>query len=294
MTISKPLWIRYPLSQGLRLVVSGLVLTACLQLAPPLLAVDESPEESRDSAQGADPAQGDETAHQWAERVLEALGGAQAWADTRALSFSFAGFRTHWWDLQNGHHRFEGTTRPEGQEEGQHYVVLHNLHDRKGRVFLDGELLSGREAEEWLDQAYAAWINDTYWLLMPYKLRDPGVHLTYEGLQDFQDKPHETLLMSFEGVGLTPGDRYWVYIDPETHLVNGWAYHLESFEAARPVTAWTWGGWQRYGEILLASERSQVGTDRQLPMQDIAVYDQLPASVFEDPQTPQLDAPEGR
>ncbi|MDY7095641.1 MAG: hypothetical protein SX243_21920 [Acidobacteriota bacterium] len=243
----------------------------------------------QESSEKSGPTAPDETAQEWAHRVLEALGGAQAWSDTRALSFSFAGFRSHWWDRQTGAHRYEGTTR----EEGQHYVVLHNLHDRKGKVFLDGELISGRDAEEWLDQAYSAWINDTYWLLMPYKLQDPGVHLTYEGVQDFQGKPHETLLMSFEGVGLTPGDRYWVYVDPQTHLVAGWSYILESYEADRPATAWAWGDWQRYGEILLASERSQVGGDRQLPMQDIAVYDQLPASIFEDP-SPQLGAGEGQ
>jgi hypothetical protein len=294
VTIHKLLWIRHPLDSGLRLAILGLALSLFLQLAAPLLAAETSPTKDQERSEEADPAPQDGMAAQWAQRVLDALGGAQAWADTRALSFSFAGFRSHWWDRQTGDHRFEGTTRPEGREEGQHYVVLHNLHDRKGRVFLDGELLAGRDAEEWLDRAYEAWINDTYWLLMPYKLRDPGVNLTYEGLQDFQDKPHETLLMSFEGVGLTPGDRYWVYIDPETHLVNGWSYHLESYETDRPATAWAWGDWQRYGGILLASERSQVGSDRQLPMQDIAVYDQLPASVFEDPQAPQLDAGGGR
>ena len=29
--------------------------------------------------------------------------------------------------------------------------------------------------------AYAIWVNDTYWLLMPYKMKDPGVTLAYDG-----------------------------------------------------------------------------------------------------------------
>ena len=32
-----------------------------------------------------------------------------------------------------------------------------------------------------LDDAHGAWINDSYWLVMPYKLLDPGVRLRHLG-----------------------------------------------------------------------------------------------------------------
>jgi hypothetical protein len=44
---------------------------------------------------------------------------------------------------------------------------------------------------------------------MPYKLRDPGVILTYDGLRP--ERQRWTVRLSFDGVGLTPKDKYWVY-----------------------------------------------------------------------------------
>lgn len=32
-----------------------------------------------------------------------------------------------------------------------------------------------------LQAAYRAWINDSYWFVMPYKLKDSGVTLRYRG-----------------------------------------------------------------------------------------------------------------
>lgn len=225
----------------------------------------------------------DAPARALAARTLEAMGGQQAWDATHFLRFTFAGARTHYWDRATGRHRLDGTTR-----EGQHYTVLHNVQDRLGRVWLDGDEVEGHTAEEWLDRAYEAWINDTYWLLMPYKLLDPGTHLSYGGNEEFAGRECEVLHLAFGGVGLTPGDRYTVYVDAKTGLVAGWAYVLESFEPGQPPTAWTWGQWHRYGGILLASERKMVGSDRELPLADIAVFDELPDRVFEDPAPVEL------
>ena len=52
-----------------------------------------------------------------------------------------------------------------------------DINTRDGRAWLKGKELAGDEAKKHLEQAYAAWVNDTYWLLMPYKLKDPGVTL---------------------------------------------------------------------------------------------------------------------
>ena len=109
---------------------------------------------------------------------MQALGGKEAWDNTHFLRFTFASRRTHHWDKWSGNHRIEGQT-----PEGQKYVVLHNLNTRQGEAWLDGKKAEGDAVKEWLDRAYAAWINDTYWLLMPYKLQDPGVNLTYEGTE---------------------------------------------------------------------------------------------------------------
>ncbi len=210
-----------------------------------------------------------------AEKTLAAMGGQAAWDATRYLRFTFAGFRTHHWDKHSGRYRLEGKTR-----EGESYVVLMDLGSRQGQAWKNGEAQTGSELATWLERAWGAWVNDTYWLLMPYKLLDPGVNLAYEGQDPIDGKAREKIRLTFGQVGLTPGDTYWVWFDPETHLVVRWSYVLEGFEPGQAATAWDWGGWQKFGEILLAPDRKMVGGDRQLPLSDLAVFESLPDSVF--------------
>ena len=227
----------------------------------------------------------DDKAQELAQRSVEAMGGSEAWDAVRFVRFSFAGFRTHHWDKHEGRHRLEGKTR-----EGDAYVVLLDLDTKDGHAWLNGEKLEGEAAAKWLENSWSAWINDTYWLVMPFKLFDPGVSLTYEGKETIDGKDHEKVRLTFDSVGLTPGDTYWVFFDPKTGLVARWAYVLEDWEEGREATVWTWGGWHSYGGVLLATERKMVGGDRELPMKDLAVFDSLPDSVFTSPE-PVADAP---
>ncbi len=214
-----------------------------------------------------------------ADRVLQTLGGKQAWDNTRFLHFTFAGRRTHWWDKWTGRHRVEGQNK-----EGQKYVVLENINTKEGTAYLNGQKAEGDKAKELLEAAYGAWVNDTYWLLMPYKLQDPGVNLSYAGQETIDGKTYDKLALSFEHVGLTPGDRYWAYINRETGLMDRWAYILQDMPKEGPPTVWRWEGWQKYGNIMLAPGRTRVGDDRKLDLSDIAVSDQMPDSVFTSPE----------
>ncbi len=216
-----------------------------------------------------------------AETTLEAMGGRTAWEATRYLRFNFFGFRLHHWDRYTGRHRLEGETR-----EGQAYVVLHNVHSRQGQVWLDGELQSGEAKAEWLERAYKAWINDTYWLLMPYKLRDPGVDLSYDGEEEIDGTVYDRLHLAFEGVGVTPGDQYWAYVNRETGLMDRWAYRLQSYEEGREATHWLWLDWKSYGGIRLAAVRRGLEDGNERGLGEIAVFDHLDDAVFTSPEPP--------
>jgi hypothetical protein len=231
----------------------------------------------------AQPAAAAPSAESIAAEVMQALGGEAAWNETRFLRFTFAGRRTHHWDKQTGRHRLEGQS-----QDGKRYVVLHDLDTRQGEAWLDGAQLSGEEAAQWLERAYGAWINDTYWLLMPYKLRDPGVTLTYDRSEELEGRTYDVLHLSFAGVGLTPGDQYWAWISRDTRLMDRWAYRLQDYKPDQPPTVWDWRNWQRHGSILLAPLRVQVGGDRTLELTGLAVPATLPDSVFTspDPLTP--------
>jgi len=208
------------------------------------------------SAQTATPARSDPKAVAIADKVMQALGGPAAWDATRYLRFDFAveregkqvTSRAHTWDKHSGRYRLEAKTR-----EGQPYIVLMNVNSKEGSAWLDGKPLEGDELKKYLDQAYATWINDTYWLLMPYKLKDPGVILGYDGEETAVDGSWDKLVLTFDNVGLTPKDKYWVFVNKTNHLVERWDYILKG--GPGPATSWLWKGWQRYGAIMLAPER---------------------------------------
>jgi hypothetical protein len=221
-----------------------------------------------------------------ADALLVALGGQAAWDATHYLHFTFAGRRTHTWDKWTGRHRVEGKTK-----EGQPYVVIENVNTHQGTAYLDGKPVEGDKAKSMVEGAYGAWVNDTYWLLMPYKIKDPGVNLGYGGSEEIDGRTYDKLTLSFGKVGLTPGDHYWVWISRDTHLMDRWAYLLESDARDAAPTVWNWVGWQRYGQIMLAPLRVQPQGGKKLELTDIAVYEQIPETAFTSPAPLTLPTP---
>ncbi len=246
-----------------------------------LLALVASPLVAQAPAPDAPP---DAKAIALADAVMAGLGGHEAWNQTRYLRFDFAvehpgapGFsRAHTWDKWTGAYRLEGKTR-----EGQALLVLMNVNDKRGQVWLDGQPLAGDDLKRRLDGAYGAWINDTYWLLMPYKLRDPGVNLALAGEATGEGGVvWDKLLLTFDGVGITPKDKYWVFINRETKRVDRWEYVLGGRD--EPPTGWDWSGWKAYGKIQLAPDR--IGKDgARIHFPVLEVLDSVPESTFAPP-----------
>ena len=220
------------------------------------------------------------TAPDVAEAVMQALGGRPAWERTRHICFTFAASRFHCWDKYTGNHRLEGQN-----QQGQTFVVLSNVNTRQGTAYLDGQQVAADQNQAYLDGAYQAFANDTYWLLMPYKLQDPGVNLEYAGTEAIDGTRYEKLHLTFgPNVGLTPGDQYWAYINPATGLMERWSYILQNQDPNSQPTHWLWQGWSRQGDILLAPTRVQVGGDGRIEFTNIAIQSELPATVYETPQ----------
>jgi len=98
--------------------------------------------------------------------------------------------------------------------------------------------------------AYQRWVNDSYWLLAPLKIRDPGVKSQSGGTKEVGGRSCETLQLSFEQVGLTPTDQYLLYIDPQTKLMCAWDYIPSSGQGMQA----TWEKYQTFGGLNLATE----------------------------------------
>ncbi len=222
-----------------------------------------------------------------ANQVINAMGGKEAWSNTRYIRFTFFGFRTHHWDKWTDRYRVEWKDRRSGDTN----VVLMNLKTKEGEAFVNGRKVQGEDLAALLRSGDRAWANDTYWLLMPYKLQDPGVTLKYDGEETIGGVTYDKLHLSFdEGVGFTPGDEYWAYINRETHLMDQWRFLLQprGEEGRRSEGVYKWIEWQKYGNIMISSERESAdGNTREL--QNIAVFDTLDDSVFTSPEPVRLD-----
>ena len=200
-----------------------------------------------------------------ADKSMQAMGGRQAWDQTRYLSWNFFGRRIHVWDKSTGDLRIEVPSSD--------LFILMNINDRQGKVQKAGTAMTD-SLDYFLQKGYEWWVNDSYWLVMPYKLKDSGVTLKYIGEDTTQDgRLSDVLQLSFQDVGVTPENIYEVWIDAETKLVSQWAYYPDS-NAKEPRFNTPWKDYGKYGQVLLSGDRG----DYQLT--DIKVFDQLDQSIF--------------
>ena len=216
-----------------------------------------------------------------AEAVMQRMGGHEAWEATRFLTWNFFGNRRHLWDKHTGDIRVEGTDR----DSGEAYLVLMNLNTKRGRAWVDGREVTEPEAlAALLDRGEAAWINDSYWLVMPYKLRDPGVTLKHLGRGTMVDgRAAEVLGLTFDNVGRTPENKYRVYVAADSGLVEQWDFYADAADE-EPRFQVPWHDWQPHGGILLSAER---GRGRHT---GVGVLDEVPAGALTSPDPVDWDA----
>ena len=206
----------------------------------------------------AGPALADEKADQLARELVTALGGQPAWENARQLRFDFVVEREgnritdfhHVWDRYTGDYRLLGTDK-----SGAPFAVYFNVNTRDGVAFVNGKPVEGDEKKKLLDMAYGRFINDSYWLLAPWKVLDPGVHRDYDGEKTGPDGALcDVLRLSFDNVGLTPKDLYWMWITRDGRRMVQWQYVLGGAQE-EPTTA-LWKDWRTIGGIALSLEKS--------------------------------------
>ena len=250
--------------------ILSLLLTVCLTATTTFAAKDPNPAQV-----GFNTAESDAKAIAIADATMAAMGGRKAWDNTRHLTWRFFGNRLHVWDKYTGDHRYEN----------KDVTVLSNLNTGVGRAWQAGvEVTDADAVAKLISQAKGAWINDSYWLVMPYKLKDSGVTLKYVGVQnDATGAPCDVLQLTFQAVGRTPDNKYHVFVNQQTSLVSEWTYWKDyNVDESRSLGPWT--NWQRHGKILLADGHGDKAHT------DIAVFQTLPASAYTDPAPLDLSA----
>ncbi|MEO9869008.1 hypothetical protein [Ekhidna sp.] len=183
-----------------------------------------------------------------ADKSMLAMGGRKAWDDTRYISWSFFGRRNHTWDKLTGNVRIE---EPESD-----LTILMNINTKEGKAMKGGQEVSD-SLDFYLNRGYGLWVNDSYWLVMPFKLKDSGVTLKYlrEDTTLTGDQS-DVISLAFEEVGVTPQNVYEVWIDTDSKLVTQWAFYPDS-TSLEPSFITPWADYNKYGNILLSGNRGK-------------------------------------
>jgi hypothetical protein len=193
--------------------------------------------------------------------LIAAMGGEGAWEKARVFQFHFLVERegkpvadfAHTWDRYTGDYRLTGADKA-----GAPFAVFFNVNTKEGTVLVNGRAVEGEEKANRIQGAYERFINDTYWLLAPWKIFDPGVNLAYDGEKTGPDGALcDVLKLSFDNVGLTPKDVYWIWVTRDGRRMVQWQYVLGGAQE-EPTTA-LWKDWRSFGGILLSLEKPMVG-----------------------------------
>ena len=215
----------------------------------------------------------DDRAAQVGHAMIDAMGGAAAWEHARYFRFDFTVVRSgktvasfsHYWDRWDGRYRVEGE-----DAHGVPWKAYFNVNTRQGDYFVNGVRTEGETRAKGLENAYGRFINDTYWLLAPWKIFDPGVRLEYVGeTKDAAGNACDEIKLSFGDVGLTPKDLYWMDVDRSTHLMDQWKFVLNG--GNDPPTVVAWKDWRRFAGISLSVSKPFAEKPAEIRFENLAV-----------------------
>lgn len=215
---------------------------------------------------------------------IEAAGGPRIWDSVKDLRYAIT---TVWYDSTGTEVRRRPrhvwikktrdafTVRVERTEADGRYVQIWN---QRPSASLNGALLPDTARAVTEVQFVAGDL--TYWIGLPWKLRDPGVNLRY-----FDEENVRGVHVTFgDGVGLHDGDQFWYYWrDTDSPFPTEVHYLLEG-RAASERQRVAWSGLQRIGPGRFFSTRTTKNAHgvpvRALIVTDVVVNRGIKDSVF--------------
>ena len=210
-------------------------LLACCLAAALLAAQPDAPRPQEDA-----PAATTKAAEDGAQTVIQDVmkaAGQDAWNDGKRLQFTFV--------VESGGQKKAEVSHDWNLETGDDAVT-------SGGKTTTVNVWSYDAAKATADEkaAFSRWTNDSYWLLMPLKLGDPGVKFSPMAMTRDMPPSKAMTTMSFQNVGLTPGDQYDLAIDIKTHRVTHWFYRPNADTKA----GFSWEDYQDYNGLHLAAD----------------------------------------
>lgn len=121
------------------------------------------------------------------------------------------------WTFKNRHHfkwqKDEGTCIVQWKD---YKVDLDFNNPSESKAYVHNFKVDGEKAEEFIAEATSYFNNDSFWLVAPYKVFDPGVTRSLVKTEDGED----ALLITYTSGGTTPGDSYLWFLDDNNKPVK--------------------------------------------------------------------------
>ena len=249
------------------IVILALVIAAC---KGPGESVPENTLPENPAEEGVNLNESDPKAIAWADASMKAMGGREKWNNLGVISWNFFDARDLIWDKPSGRVRIDFPR--------DSAIYLLNIHTLEGKVKRKGmDITQPDSLKKYLSRAKSIWINDSYWLVMPFKLKDSGVTLRYLDDDTIATGEEAHILeLTFQDVGVTPDNKYEVYITKSDSLVKQWAFY-GTMDQDSASAIWPWDNYREYNGLLLSADRSD-----NLGPRNVKVLDTVPEGAFTD------------
>ncbi len=191
-------------------------------------------------------------ADELANKVLKAV-KHEAYKNTRYIDWSFGGRRFYKWDKEK--HIIE-------VKWNDAKVMLHPNDMEKSVAYLKGEEIKNND--NLVKRAWDLFNNDSFWLVAPHKLFEPGIIRSIEMIDG-----KEALRVKYTTGGTTPGDSY-VWILGEDYIPVSYQMYVPSMKmVAVPAT---WEDWIETESGTMLPKNHTFSSGRSLSMGDVKGY----------------------
>ncbi len=169
-----------------------------------------------------------------ADKILTEL-NKQAWDSLPALKWSHPFGHDYIWDKQ----------RNLIQIRWSDYRVLISPNDGRAIAYENSQLIDDESVKS---KAFEYFYNDSFWLIAPFKIKDPG---TIRKLVDYEGE--KALLVQYTSGGVTPGDSYLWIVD-SNYKPKAWRF----WASIVPIGGmyFTWEGWQQVEGAWISTQHS--------------------------------------
>ena len=173
-------------------------------------------------------AQTDTKAKALIDQMVEEIGGMNGMHALKDVAFIYGNYR----GVSEERYIFDGEISwgKSKTKEGKTQIQFYDGDE--ARVWIDGKETTEKKA---LESAFFSRKTNYFWLAMMQKMQDPGLVYAYAGKRSFEGIEYDLVDVTFEdGVGVAK-DRYLLYLNPYTHLVDQFLFNVTAVGRQDPI-----------------------------------------------------------